>query len=67
MEVMQLLLPILIGLTMLAVAGALLAGIISMGFEDSISQRLSNNLMRWRVILQGIAITFMILSFFIGF
>ncbi len=64
---MQLLLPILIGLTMLAVAGALLAGIISMGFEDSISQRLSNNLMRWRVILQGIAITFMILSFFIGF
>ena len=62
---MQLLLPILIGLTMLAVAGALIAGIISMGFEDSISQRFSNQLMRWRVILQGIAISLMILSFLI--
>lgn len=54
-------LTVLVGLAMLGTLGVLFAGLIGLarGSKDS---RLSNTLMRWRVVLQGVALAlFMIL------
>ncbi len=57
---------LLIGIAMLAVAIVLMAGLVSMGFDNLISEKHSNLLMRWRVILQGVAVGLMALAFMIG-
>lgn len=57
---------LLIGIAMLAVAIVLMAGLVSMGFDNLISEKHSNLLMRWRVILQGGAVGLMALAFLIG-
>lgn len=57
---------LLIGIAMLAVAIVLMAGLVSMGFDNLISEKHSNLLMRWRVILQGAAVGLMALAFLIG-
>ncbi len=57
---------LLIGIAMLAVAIVLMAGLVSMGFDNLISEKHSNLLMRWRVILQGVAVGLMALAFLIG-
>ena len=58
--------PLLVGLAMLGVGVVLVAGLVSMGFDNLISEKYSNLLMRWRVILQGVAIGLMALAFLIG-
>ena len=47
------LLTILVGLAMLGTVGVLLAGLLGMARGDPAR---SNRLMRWRVILQGVAL-----------
>ena len=58
--------PLLVGLAMLGVGVVLVAGLVSMGFDNLISEKHSNLLMRWRVILQGVAVGLMALAFLIG-
>lgn len=52
-------LTVLVGLAMLGTVGVLAAGLIGLarGGENS---RLSNTLMRWRVVLQGLALVLFI-------
>ena len=52
---MKLFLLVLLGIDMLAVVAVMLVGAIGMA-NSSRDPRTSNKLMRWRVILQGIAI-----------
>ena len=58
--------PLLVGLAMLGVGVVLVAGLVSMGFDNLISEKYSNLLMSWRVILQGVAVGLMALAFLIG-
>ena len=58
--------PLLVGVAMLGVGVVLVAGLVSMGFDNLISEKYSNLLMRWRVILQGVAVGLMALAFLIG-
>ena len=53
--VMKLFLLVLLGIDMLAVVAVMLAGALGMA-NPGRDPRTSNKLMRWRVILQGIAI-----------
>lgn len=66
MSFIGIIVQLLIGMAMLAVAVVLMAGLVSMGFDKLISEKHSNLLMRWRVILQGVAVGLMALAFFIG-
>lgn len=66
MNMADLIFPILIGITMVAVATVLLLGLISMGFQGSMSEKHSNLLMRWRVICQCAAVALIIMSFIFG-
>lgn len=52
------LLAIALGLTLIV----LFAGVITMGREGKANRMLSNKLMRWRVILQGIAVVLFVLA-----
>ena len=54
--------PILLGIALLMTLGVLFAGIINMGRPGEASRERSNKLMRWRVILQGVAIVIFILA-----
>ena len=51
-------LTILVALAMLATLGVLLAGILGIGHGDPAR---SNRLMRWRIILQGVALLLFVL------
>ena len=66
MSFIGIIVQLLVGMTMLAVAIVLMAGLVSMGFDNLISEKHSNLLMRWRVILQGVAVGLMALAFLIG-
>ena len=66
MTFISIIVQLLVGLAMLAVAIVLMAGLVSMGFDNLISEKYSNLLMRWRVILQGVAVGLMALAFLIG-
>ncbi len=66
MSFIGIIVQLLIGMAMLAVAVVLMAGLVSMGFDNLISEKHSNLLMRWRVILQGVAVGLMAVAFFIG-
>ncbi len=59
---MSALFPILLGTALLLTLGVLFAGIITMGRPGEASRERSNKLMRWRVILQGVAIVIFILA-----
>lgn len=52
-------LMILLGLDMLAVIGVMLAGVLGMA-NPGHDPRRANLLMRWRVILQGVAIALVV-------
>lgn len=56
---MTTILAILVALAMLAVVGVLLAGVV--GLIRGSDPRRSNQLMQWRVLLQGIAILLFVL------
>ncbi len=66
MSFVGIIVQLLIGIAMLAVAIVLMAGLVSMGFDNLIGEKYSNLLMRWRVILQGVAVGLMALAFLIG-
>lgn len=66
MSFIGIIVQLLIGMAMLAVAVVLMAGLVSMGFDNLISEKHSNLLMRWRVILQGVAVGLMAFAFLIG-
>jgi hypothetical protein len=53
-------LAILLGVTLLAVLGVLLAGVVGMGGGGGFNSKYGNKLMRARVMLQGLAIALMI-------
>ena len=51
---------IIIGIALVATALILLAGLVSMGFENKFfNEEVSNRLMRWRVGVQGAAVALM--------
>ncbi len=51
---------IIIGIALVAVALVLVAGLVSMGFENKFfNAEVSNRLMRWRVGIQGTAVVLM--------
>ena len=51
---------IIIGIALVATALVLVAGLVSMGFENKFfNEKLSNRLMRWRVGIQGTAVALM--------
>jgi H+/Cl- antiporter ClcA len=55
MDAMKTVLTILVVVAMLATLGVLFAGMVGLVRQDGNAQR-SNALMRWRVILQGVAL-----------
>lgn len=55
MQRMQVFLSILLGLAMLGTLGVLFAGMLGLARNDGNGSR-SNRLMRWRVMLQGLAV-----------
>lgn len=57
---MKTLLTILLALCMLGVLGVLLAGVAGLARGNGSAER-SNRLMRWRVILQGVALLLFLL------
>jgi hypothetical protein len=65
MRHMKLFLMILLGLDMLAVVAVMLVGALGMA-SPSRNPRTSNKLMRWRVILQGVAIALVVMLMAMG-
>ena len=53
-------LTILVGLAMLGTVGVLVAGLIGLARDGQNAER-SNVLMRWRVVLQGVALVLFVL------
>jgi len=53
---------ILMAIAMLLTLGVLFAGILTMGRGGEAGRARSNRLMRWRVILQGVAIVCFLLA-----
>jgi NADH:ubiquinone oxidoreductase subunit 6 (subunit J) len=60
MSVMTTFLTVLVGLAMLGTVGVLFAGLIGLARGGENTQR-SNVLMRWRVVLQGVALVLFII------
>lgn len=52
--------------TMAGVLGTLIAGMVVMARGGAVNKQLSNPLMRWRVILQGVALLFFVLAMMAG-
>lgn len=57
---------ILVALALLSVLAVLFAGIFSMARGGEFSKKYGNRLMRWRVILQGLAIVLLALAVLVG-
>ena len=53
---MQNLVPILLGIAMFLTVAVLFAGVIAFAFSPNLNAKYGNKLMRWRVILQGVAL-----------
>ncbi|MGE3713698.1 MAG: twin transmembrane helix small protein [Alphaproteobacteria bacterium] len=51
---------------LMATVGVLLAGVVLMSVGGKVNQKYSNRLMRWRVMLQGLAIGLLALLFMAG-
>ena len=58
------LLVVLVGIAMVATLGVLFAGLLVMARGGEASRKYSNVLMRWRVILQALAVV-LLLAFFL--
>lgn len=63
MELLKLVLPYLIGASMVAVLLSLFGGLASMSRGGSFNARWGNRLMRWRVAAQGLALGLLVLYF----
>lgn len=59
---MSVVFTVLMIVAMLLTLGVLFAGILTMGRGDEAGRLRSNKLMRWRVILQGVAIVCFLLA-----
>ncbi len=59
-------LGILAGITVIAVLAVLLTGVIGMARGGEFNRRYGNTLMRWRVILQLLAVLLLALAFLAG-
>lgn len=57
---------ILMGLAMLAVIGILVLGILGFAKGGEFNKKYGNKLMRWRVILQAVALGFFVLAMVSG-
>jgi hypothetical protein len=53
---MQTILPIALGIAMFATLAVLFIGVIAFAFNADLNAKHGNRLMRWRVILQGVAV-----------
>ena len=53
---MSAVLPVLLGIAMLATLGVLFAGVISFAFNSKVNAKYSNKLMQARVVLQAVAV-----------
>jgi hypothetical protein len=62
---MKIFLMVLLGIDMLAVVVVMLVGAVGMA-NLSRDPRVSNRLMRWRVILQGVAVGLVVLLMMMG-
>ena len=63
---MEAALPYLLGLAMLATLVVLVAGVVSFGVSGDFYRRHANNLMRLRVVTQGLAVVVLALIVFLG-
>ena len=63
---MEAALPYLLGLAMLATVVVLVAGVVSFGVSGDFYRRHANNLMRLRVVTQGLAVVVLALIVFLG-
>ena len=63
---MSSLLTIALAVAMAAVVGVLFMGIYSMGRGGSFNRKHGNRLMRWRIILQLVAVGIMFLIFYLN-
>ncbi|WP_372002592.1 twin transmembrane helix small protein [Tistrella mobilis] len=61
MDTMSGVVPVLIVVAMVATAGVLLVGVMSMLVGGRFNQKYSNKLMQWRVLLQALAILLVLL------
>ena len=59
---MEVLFGILLAIALLLTLVVLFAGVITMGRGGEASRKYGNKLMRWRVILQGIAVVLFVLA-----
>lgn len=59
-------LPYLLGLAMLATLVVLVAGVVSFGVHGDFYLRHANNLMRLRVVMQGLAVAVLALIVYLG-
>jgi len=53
---METILPVLLGVAMLATLGVLFAGVVAFGFNTKANAKYSNKLMTARVVCQGVAV-----------
>ncbi|MFO1152609.1 MAG: twin transmembrane helix small protein [Rhodospirillales bacterium] len=56
LESMQTMLPIVLGIVMFLTLAVLFVGVIAFAFSPGLNARYGNKFMRWRVILQGVAL-----------
>jgi len=59
---METLFAVLLGVALLLTLAVLFAGVITMGRGGEANRKYGNKLMRWRVILQGIAVVLFVLA-----
>lgn len=63
---MSAIVPVLLVIALVAIVGVLLSGVFVMARGGETSRRYSNRLMRWRVILQALAVLLLLAFFLTG-
>ena len=63
---MDIFIPILIAVALLAVVAVLVAGVVGMAKGGDFNRKYGNKLMRWRVALQGTAVLLVIAAAFLS-
>jgi hypothetical protein len=53
---------VLLGIALLLTLAVLFAGVITMGRGGEVNRKYANKLMRWRVIMQGVAVMLFVLA-----
>ncbi len=63
---MSAVLTVILVIALVAVLGVLLMGVYSMGRGGEFNRKHGNKLMRWRIVLQLLAVGIMVLLFFVN-